>query len=68
MLFQTGRRRCIGEDLGLSVVFLMLANLVREFDLSLESDYDLFAHSHEHGFTLAPKSYKLYLEDRKKEF
>ena len=65
MQLQTGRRRCIGEDLGLSMVFLMLANLVREFNLTLESDYDLFQHGHEHGFTLAPRSYKLYLEDRR---
>ena len=61
---QTGRRRCIGEDPGLSMVFLMLSNLVTEFRLALESDYDLFQHGHAHGFTLAPKSFRLYLEDR----
>ena len=63
MPFQVGRRRCIGEDFAKTILGYFVANLVKNFDLELESGYDLEV-IHEHGFTLNPNPFKLRLIGR----
>jgi len=63
--FQAGRRRCLGEELGKSAVFLFLARIFQRFSVILEPGYDV-DQVPEHGFTLAPHPFKLKLTPRNK--
>ena len=61
---QVGKRRCIGEELGKALTFLMLANILSKFSITLEKDVDIW-HTPVHGFTLAPQEFSIKLEKRK---
>jgi ecdysteroid 25-hydroxylase CYP306A1 len=56
--FQSGRRRCIGADLGKSLVESLVAAILQEFDVELEAGFDPWHRPH-HGFTLTPLPFKL---------
>ena len=63
LLFQVGKRRCIGEQLGKALTLLTLARLLQEFRLELEPGCDIWAVP-VHGFTLSPAKYRVRLSSR----
>ena len=58
-----GKRRCIGEDLGKSMTFLILASMLNKFKINLVHDFNIWEKP-VHGFTLAPQEFKIQLELR----
>ena len=56
--FQTGRRRCIGADLGRRMVEGVVAAILTEFHVEVEEGVDIW-HPPHHGFTLTPQPFKL---------
>ena len=63
--FQTGRRRCIGADLGGRLVEDVVAAILGEFEVEVEEGVDPW-HPPHHGFTLTPQPFKLRFTRRGK--
>lgn len=63
MPFQCGRRACIGEDMGRTVIFLFTVTLLQHFRLAFPPgyEYDLAEMRPECGFTLVPRPYPVVL-------
>ena len=63
MPFQCGRRVCIGEDMGRTVIFLFTVTLLQHFRLSFPPgyEYDFKKMKPEYGFTLVPHPYPAVL-------
>ena len=66
MPFQCGRRMCIGDQLGRTIIFLFTVTLLQRFRLSFPAgfDYDLDRMTPEYGFTLVPRPYPVALNRR----
>ena len=67
MPFQCGRRMCIGDDLGRTVVFLFTVTLLQHFRLSFPPGfhYDIDGRMKpEYGFTLVPHPYPVAITPR----
>ena len=66
MPFQCGRRMCIGEDMGRTVIFLFTVTLLQNFRLSFPHgfEYDLAKMRPEYGFTLVPHPYPVVLTSK----
>ena len=60
---QAGKRRCLGEELGKSLIFLTLANIFQRFDVRLQSGVEVWDDP-VHGFTLSPKPFKVTMVQR----
>ncbi|KAK2711062.1 cytochrome P450 306a1-like isoform X2 [Artemia franciscana] len=58
MPFQTGRRVCLGEDIGKLTISFFVAAVLQNFNVTLKDDYDLNENA-EYGFTLVPRYYEL---------
>ena len=61
--FQAGRRRCVGEEFGAAMVFLFVANLIKNFEFELSSPYD-FDRIPQPGFTISPNKYFIKVTKR----
>ncbi|GAB1865261.1 Probable cytochrome P450 305a1 [Camponotus japonicus] len=57
--FGLGKRRCPGEQLARSSLFMFLTNVVHHFDMELPADHDKPELRGYDGFTLSPKPYYL---------
>lgn len=64
MPFGAGKRRCVGENLARSSLFIFFVALLQEFDISSD-DSNLPDLEGRNGITLAPKTYKLIFQLRK---
>ncbi|TRY78064.1 hypothetical protein TCAL_10576 [Tigriopus californicus] len=65
--FQVGKRRCVGEEFGLDMIFLFLANFLQRFRVQLPRDddnYDLNCYP-DFAFTLHPVPYRVELTARR---
>lgn len=65
--FQVGKRRCVGEEFGLDMIFLFLANFLQRFHVQLPPDddnYDLNCYP-DFAFTLHPLPYFVRLTARR---
>ena len=60
---KVGKRRCLGEELGKSLIFLTLANIFQRFDVRLQSGVEVWDDP-VHGFTLSPKPFKVTMVQR----
>lgn len=59
--FQVGNRRCVGEDFGKTMTFMIISNLLLMFDVKFSGsnpDYSL-DQVYTHGFTWQPKPFKI---------
>ncbi|XP_055385573.1 methyl farnesoate epoxidase-like [Condylostylus longicornis] len=63
--FGLGKRRCVGEMLARSSLFLFFAIFVQNFDIELQDHKNLPEKIGFDGITLSPKPYKAYLKIRK---
>ncbi|XP_072758882.1 methyl farnesoate epoxidase isoform X2 [Anoplolepis gracilipes] len=62
--FGLGKRRCLGEQLARSALFLFFTNIVHYFDMKISTDHDKPDLKCYDGFTLSPKPYYLKLTKR----
>ena len=62
-VLQVGKRRCLGEELGRSLILLSLANIFQQFDVRLQHGLDVWADP-VHGFTLSPRPFKVTMTRR----
>ncbi|XP_063701883.1 methyl farnesoate epoxidase-like [Culicoides brevitarsis] len=65
MPFGAGKRRCIGENLAKSSVFLFFASFIHSFDILPPSKRELPSLEPIDGITLSPQPYKVFLKSRK---
>lgn len=63
MPFQCGRRMCIGDELGRSIIFLFTVTLLQRFRLSFPEGFrwDPDRMKAEYGFTLVPPAHPVSL-------
>jgi len=66
MPFQTGKRMCIGDELGRTTVFLFTCSVLQRFRLHFPDGftYDV-DEKPEYGFTLVPKPYRIRVVQRR---
>lgn len=66
MPFQCGRRICIGDQMGRTIIFLFTVTLLSRFRLSFPPEFDYHADRMipEYGFTLVPQPYPVALTRR----
>ena len=66
MPFQCGRRMCVGDEMGRSVIFLFSVTLLQRFRLSFPEGfhYDAERMKAEYGFVLIPPSHPVCLTPR----
>ena len=62
--FSGGRRSCIGEQLGRKELFLLFANLIQTFRVSLPAGADLPSLDLMQGAVLYPRPFKVVLSER----
>nr|QSD59119.1 CYP306A1 [Diaphanosoma celebensis]QST15037.1 CYP306A1 protein [Diaphanosoma celebensis] len=66
MPFQTGRRMCIGDELGRTIVFLFAATVLQQFRLSFPQGFHYdWDRKPEYGFTLVPRPYRIAVQTRR---
>lgn len=64
MILFAGKRRCIGENLAKSSIFLFLVSFIHAFDILLPSKADMPDVIGLDGITISPKPYKVFLKWR----
>ncbi|EFX85499.1 phm, putative ecdysteroid 25-hydroxylase, ecdysone biosynthesis [Daphnia pulex] len=66
--FQCGRRMCIGDDLGRTLIFLFTVTLLQHFRLSFPPQFTDYSATNfpqpDYGFTLVPHPYPVALHPR----
>lgn len=67
MPFGLGKRRCLGEQLARSSLFLFFTYIIHYFDMELSAEHDKPDLNCYDGFTLSPKPYYLKLTRKRPE-
>jgi ecdysteroid 25-hydroxylase CYP306A1 len=66
--FQSGRRMCIGDDLGRTLIFLFTVTLLQHFRLSFPPQFAEYSANNfpppDYGFTLVPHPFPVALHPR----
>ena len=57
MIFFAGKRKCLGESVAKSTIFLFLANLIHGFSFSIDPTGEKPALLPEGGLTIGPKKF-----------
>lgn len=63
--FSIGRRQCLGESLARAELFLVFANFMRNFRISVPLDHEQPTTDRKMGLTVAPQKYLSFIEQRK---
>lgn len=64
MPFSTGRRACLGKDIGKSEIFVLMACLMQRFTVKLPENVTPTLEPEIH-FDLVPKPFKIVVQERK---
>ncbi|XP_066592768.1 methyl farnesoate epoxidase-like [Prorops nasuta] len=64
LAFGLGKRRCMGENLARSSLFLYFASVIHKFDVEMSPEHDQPDLNGFDGFTVSPKPYHLKLKLR----
>ncbi|PIK60636.1 putative cytochrome P450 2C23-like [Apostichopus japonicus] len=62
--FGFGRRNCLGESMAKKEIFLLLANLLKEFEFSVEDESNLPTVEPNTGLMRVPQAYRVRVRDR----
>ena len=62
--FSMGKRKCLGEALARTEMFLFFTNLVQHYNFLPELEGELPSDDYNHGLTILPVPFKVRLESR----
>ena len=57
--FGVGKRRCLGESLAKTELFIFFTGLIHKFEIKLANDEDILSTKYRPGITLAPYPFKI---------